>query len=80
MAPVRLMAAAGVGDPYRMVSYYNDAVFGRAGDAIAVKDGTVAQITVTSQDPFGGWARPGPIVRAVGRGHEDPDARCGGRA
>jgi alpha-N-acetylglucosaminidase len=56
------MAAAGVGNPYRMVSY-NDAVFGRAGGAIAVKDGTVAQIPVTSQDATGSWARAGLIVR-----------------
>lgn len=85
VAPVRLMAAAGVDDPYRMVSY-NDAVFGRAGDEIAIegagadlwggtnefgaayraggyKDGTVAQVTVTSQDASGGWARAGLIVR-----------------
>ncbi|WP_406213677.1 alpha-N-acetylglucosaminidase TIM-barrel domain-containing protein [Streptomyces canus] len=85
VAPVRLMAAAGVGDPYRTVSY-NDAVFGQAGDEIAIegagadlwggtnefgavyraggyKDGTVAQVTVTSQDASGGWARAGLIVR-----------------
>ncbi|WP_244204143.1 alpha-N-acetylglucosaminidase [Streptomyces africanus] len=85
VAPVRLMAAAGVGDPYRTVSY-NDAVFGQAGDEIAIegagadlwggtnefgavyragacKDGTVAQVTVTSQDASGGWARAGLMVR-----------------
>ncbi|MCX4852522.1 alpha-N-acetylglucosaminidase C-terminal domain-containing protein [Streptomyces canus] len=85
VAPVRLMAAAGVGDPYRTASY-NDAVFGQAGDEIAIegagadlwggtnefgavyraggyKDGTVAQVTVTSQDASGGWARAGIIVR-----------------
>ncbi|MDQ0758570.1 alpha-N-acetylglucosaminidase [Streptomyces canus] len=85
VAPVRLMAAAGVGDPYRTASY-NDAVFGQTGDEIAIegagadlwggtnefgavyraggyKDGTVAQVTVTSQDASGGWARAGLIVR-----------------
>jgi hypothetical protein len=36
VAPVRLMAAAGVGEPYRTVSF-NDAVFGQAGDEIAVE-------------------------------------------
>jgi alpha-N-acetylglucosaminidase len=36
VAPVRRMAAAGVGDPSRTVSC-NDAVFGRAGDEIAVE-------------------------------------------
>ncbi|MFG2727075.1 hypothetical protein [Streptomyces canus] len=85
VAPVRLMAAAGVGDPYRTASF-NDAVFGQAGDEIAIEgagadlwggtnefgavyragaygDGTVAQVTVTSQDASGGWARAGLIVR-----------------
>ncbi|MDQ1072673.1 alpha-N-acetylglucosaminidase [Streptomyces canus] len=85
VAPVRLMAAAGVGDPYRTASY-NDAVFGQTGDEIAIegagadlwggtnefgavyraggyKDGTVTQVTVTSQDASGGWARAGLIVR-----------------
>ncbi|MGW2640642.1 alpha-N-acetylglucosaminidase [Streptomyces sp. NPDC001348] len=85
VAPVRLVAATGVGAPYRSVSY-NDAVFGQAGDEIAVEgagadlwggtnefgavyragaygDGTVAEVTVTSQDATGGWARAGLVVR-----------------
>ncbi|WP_405538976.1 alpha-N-acetylglucosaminidase C-terminal domain-containing protein [Streptomyces sp. NBC_00075] len=85
VAPLRLVAAAGVGDPYRTVSS-NDAVFGQAGDEIAVEgagadlwgatnefgavyragaysDGTVAEVTVTSQDATGGWARAGLVVR-----------------
>ncbi|MGR4852630.1 alpha-N-acetylglucosaminidase [Streptomyces sp. LARHCF252] len=85
VAPVRLMAAAGIGDPYRTVSY-NDAVFGQAGDEIAIEgagadlwggtnefgavyragaygDKTVAEVTVTSQDMTGGWARAGLVVR-----------------
>jgi alpha-N-acetylglucosaminidase len=85
VAPVRLMAAAGVGDPYRTVSF-NDAVFGQAGDEIAIEgagadlwgatnefgavyragaygDKTVAEVTVTSQDMTGGWARAGLVVR-----------------
>ncbi|MDH6623000.1 hypothetical protein M2271_000787 [Streptomyces sp. LBL] len=35
-ASVRLMAGTGVGDPYRSASF-NDAVFGRSGDAIAIE-------------------------------------------
>lgn len=85
VTPVRLVAAAGVSDPYRTVSY-NDAVFGQAGNEIAVEgagadlwggtnefgavyragaydDGTVAEVTVTSQDATGGWARAGLVVR-----------------
>ncbi|MEW2399680.1 alpha-N-acetylglucosaminidase TIM-barrel domain-containing protein [Streptomyces sp. NPDC046862] len=85
VGPVRLVAAAGVGDPYRTVSF-NDAVFGQAGDAIAVEgagadlwggtnefgsvyragaygDKAVAEVTVTSQDATGGWARAGLGVR-----------------
>ncbi|WP_343242869.1 NEW3 domain-containing protein [Streptomyces sp. SID12501] len=85
VAPVRLMVAAGVGDPYRSVSY-NDAVFGQAGDEIAVEgagadlwgatnefgavyragaygDAAVAEVTVTSQDATGGWARAGLVAR-----------------
>lgn len=84
VAPVRLVAAAGIGDPYRTVSY-NDAVFGQAGDEIAIEGGadlwggtnefgavyragayddkTVAEVTVTSQDMTGGWARAGLVVR-----------------
>ncbi|WP_330293280.1 alpha-N-acetylglucosaminidase [Streptomyces sp. NBC_00576] len=85
VAPVRLVAAAGVGDPYRTVSF-NDAVFGQAGDEFAVEgagadlwgatnefgavyragaygDAAVAEVTVTSQDATGGWARAGLVVR-----------------
>jgi alpha-N-acetylglucosaminidase len=85
VAPVRLVAAAGVGDPYRTVSF-NDAVFGQAGDKFAVEgagadlwgatnefgavyragaygDAAVAEVTVTSQDATGGWARAGLVVR-----------------
>ncbi|MGW1562478.1 alpha-N-acetylglucosaminidase [Streptomyces sp. NPDC002144] len=36
VAPVRLLAATGVEDPYRTVSY-NDAVFGQSGDEIAIE-------------------------------------------
>ncbi|MGP4005115.1 alpha-N-acetylglucosaminidase [Streptomyces sp. 4N124] len=82
---VRLMAATGVGDPYRTANF-NDAVFGQSGATLAVEGagadlwgGTnqfgaihrpgafgpdaTATVTVTSQDPTGGWARAGLIVR-----------------
>ncbi|GAA2494516.1 alpha-N-acetylglucosaminidase TIM-barrel domain-containing protein [Streptomyces longisporus] len=36
VAPVRLLAATGVTDPYRTVSY-NDAVFGQSGNEIAIE-------------------------------------------
>lgn len=55
VAPVRLMAAAGVGDPYRTVSY-NDAVFGQAGDEIAI-EGAGADL----------WAAPTSSGRCTGR-------------
>jgi alpha-N-acetylglucosaminidase len=85
VAPLRLLAATGVEDPYRTVSYA-DAVFGQSGDEIAIEgagadlwgstnefgavyragaclDKTVAEVRVTAQDPTGGWARAGIVVR-----------------
>jgi len=56
VAPVRLVAAAGVGDPYRTVSF-NDAVFGQAGDELAV-EGAGADLWGATNE-FGAVYRPG---------------------
>jgi alpha-N-acetylglucosaminidase len=55
VGPVRLLVAAGVHDPYRVVSY-NDAVFGQAGDELAIEG--------AGADLWGGTNEFGAVYRA----------------
>ena len=56
------MAATGVGDPYRIVSF-NDAVFGQSGDAIAI-EGAGADLWGATNE-FGTVYRPGAFGTAA---------------